>query len=166
MFLVEDVKHQIRGSKLLFNGLAVLFYSIHKVKLIINESSNLAIRECVIFWGKARSHEIINELCKKNLLTYIKFDGTYKKMQRKHKLYSNNVNNIAHADALKLIKTNEDLIFLKFQREPGRVDYLGGVNKKLTEKEKRGRLRATPEKNQRMKHLSEQNFWWKNRFTK
>lgn len=79
-------------------------------------------------------------------------------MQRKHKLNSNNVNNIAHADALKLIKTNEDLIFLKFQREPGRVDYLGGVNKKLTEKEKRGRLRATPEKNQRMKHLSEQNF--------
>src|SRR5215469_6415330 len=40
---------------------------------------------------------------------------------------------IAHADALQLIKINEDKIFLQRQREPGSPGNLSGVDKKLTE---------------------------------
>jgi len=69
-----------------------------------------------------------------------------------YKLY--NLFDIAHADAFQLIKIEEDKIFLKHQREPGRVGYLGGVDKKLSDKEKRAQLRATEEENRRMKYLS------------
>lgn len=56
IFLVGDAKHQITGSKLPFNGqvLAVLFYNIRNVNLSVNESANLTIRECIIYWEKAR----------------------------------------------------------------------------------------------------------------
>lgn len=56
IFLVGDVKHQITGSKLPSNGqvLAVLFYNIRNVNLSVNESANLTIRECIIYWEKAR----------------------------------------------------------------------------------------------------------------
>lgn len=61
---------------------------------------------------------------------------------------------IAHSDAFELIKINEYKLFLKHQREPGRVGYLGGVDKKLVDKEKRAQLRATKEENWWIKFLS------------
>lgn len=42
IFFVADVQHQINESKFPSNELAVLFYNIREVKLIINESANLA----------------------------------------------------------------------------------------------------------------------------
>lgn len=56
IFLIGDVKYQITGSKLPSNGqvLAVLFYNIREVNLTVNESANLTIRECIIYWEKAR----------------------------------------------------------------------------------------------------------------
>ena len=56
IFLVGDVQHQINGSKLPSYGqvLVILFYNIREVKLTINESANLAVRECIKFGEKAR----------------------------------------------------------------------------------------------------------------
>jgi hypothetical protein len=53
-----------------------------------------------------------------------------------------NLFDIAYADAFQLIKIEEDKIFLKHQREPGRVGYLGGVDKKLLDKEKKGATKS------------------------
>lgn len=55
-FLVGDLSHQILGSKLPSSRqiLPVLFYNIREVKLTVSESTNLTIRECIIFWEKAR----------------------------------------------------------------------------------------------------------------
>ncbi|CAH1647379.1 unnamed protein product [Spodoptera littoralis] len=58
-----------------------------------------------------------------------------------------NLFDIAHADALKLIKIDEDRIFLQRQREPGRPGHLAGVDKKLADKEEKSRLRNIEEQN-------------------
>ncbi|GBM14788.1 hypothetical protein AVEN_86046-1 [Araneus ventricosus] len=78
-----------------------------------------------------------------NLLTCIKFGQTYKKKKCKEKLqdvfkrrqqeFISNLDNlfdIAQADALQLMKIEEDRMFLQRQREPGRP---GGVDKKLAD---------------------------------
>jgi hypothetical protein len=54
LFLVGDVQHQINGSKFPSNGqvFSVLFYNIREVKLTINETTNLTVRECYIL-GKS-----------------------------------------------------------------------------------------------------------------
>ena len=56
IYLIGNVCHQITGSKLPSNRqvLTVLFYNIREVKLTKRESANLVIRECVVFWEKAR----------------------------------------------------------------------------------------------------------------
>uniref|UniRef100_A0A2S2RA28 Uncharacterized protein n=1 Tax=Sipha flava TaxID=143950 RepID=A0A2S2RA28_9HEMI len=170
IFLVGDVQHPINGSKLPSNGqvLAVLFYNIREVKLTINESANLAVHECVIFWEKARIPTKSLPNCVKKLVDLHqvwrglqknakKTQDVFKQHQQAFTDSLNNLFDIAHADALQLIKIEEDKIFLKHQREPGRVGYLGGVDKKLSDKEKRAQLRATEEENRRMKYLSASN---------
>ncbi|GBM78103.1 hypothetical protein AVEN_132238-1 [Araneus ventricosus] len=52
------------------------------------------------------------------------------------------------------MKIEEDRMALQRQREPVRTGYLGGVDKKLTDKEERVRLRAFREENRRTKYVS------------
>ena len=47
-----------------------------------------------------------------------------------------NLFDIAHMDALKRIKIEEDKMFLRRQREPGRPGCLAGLDKKIVEKRK------------------------------
>ncbi|GBM91330.1 hypothetical protein AVEN_188618-1, partial [Araneus ventricosus] len=47
---------------------------------------------------------------------------------------------------------------LQCQREPGRPRHLCGVDKKLTDKEERARLRAVREENRRIKYVSASTF--------
>ncbi|GBM77586.1 hypothetical protein AVEN_186852-1 [Araneus ventricosus] len=56
------------------------------------------------------------------------------------------------------MKINEDRMFLQRQREPGRPGHLGGVDKKLTEKEERARIRVFKEENRRIKYVSASKF--------
>ncbi|GBO27657.1 hypothetical protein AVEN_215867-1 [Araneus ventricosus] len=94
----------------------------------------------------------------------MKFGDTYKKnakklqdvFKRRQQEFVSNLNNlfdIAHADALQLMKIEEDRMFLQRQREPGRPGHLGGVDKKLTDKEEKARLRVVKEENRRMKYV-------------
>jgi len=151
IFLVGDVQHQINGSKLPSNGqvLAVLFYNIREVKLTINESANLAVRECVIFWEKARIptkslpnyvkklvdlHQVWRDL-QKNAK---KSQDVFKQRQQKFTDNLDNLFDIAHADAFQLIKIEEDKIFLQQQRETGRlVIWVEWIRNYLTKKKGR-----------------------------
>ncbi|GBO29411.1 hypothetical protein AVEN_209061-1 [Araneus ventricosus] len=83
-----------------------------------------------------------------------KLQDVFKRRQQEFESNLDNLFDIAHADALQLMKIEEDRMFLQRQREPGRPSHLGGVDKKLTDKEERARLRAVKEANQRIKHVS------------
>lgn len=76
--------------------------------------------------------------------------------QRRQEFVNNldNLFDIAHADALQLMKINEDRIFLQRQREPGRPGHLAGVDKKLANKEERARLRTIEEEKRRATYFS------------
>lgn len=167
IFLIGDVKHQITGSKLPSNEqvLSVLFYNIRNVNLSVNESANLTIRECIIYWEKARIPTKSLPNCNKKLVDLYKVwknlqknaNKTQEVFELRRQEFVKNLNNlfdIAHADAMQLIKINEDKIFLQQQREPGRPGHLGGVDKKLAEKEKNVRLRNIEEDKRRDKYLS------------
>ncbi|CAG9793804.1 unnamed protein product [Diatraea saccharalis] len=167
IFLIGDIKYQITGSKLPSNGqvLAVLFYNIREVNLSINESANLTIRECIIYWEKARIPTKSLPNCVKKLVSLYqiwrdlqknskKTQDVFKQRRQEFLSNLNNLFDIAHVDALQLIKINEDRVFLQRQREPGRPGHLAGVDKKLTEKEEKTRLRNIEEEKRRVKYLS------------
>lgn len=167
IFLIGDVKHQITGSKLPSNGqvLAVLFYNIREVNLSVNESANLTIRECIIYWEKARIPTKSLPNCVKKLVNLYqvwrdlqknakKTQEVFEQRRREFLADLNNLFDIAHADALQLIKINEDKVFLQRQREPGRPGHLAGVDKKLTDREEKTRLRNIDEEKRRAKYFS------------
>ena len=82
IYLVGAANHQIMGAKLPSNRqiLAVLFFNIREVKLIVSESANLVIREWIIFWEKARNtHEILSKLCKETCGSSLCLEGASKK---------------------------------------------------------------------------------------
>ncbi|GBO02496.1 hypothetical protein AVEN_201930-1 [Araneus ventricosus] len=147
IFLIREIEHQITGSKLPSNGqdLAVLFYNIREVNLTVNERSNLAIRECIIFWQKARMPTKSWPDCMRKLVNVYqvwrdlqknarKLQDVFKRRQQEFVSNLDNFFDIAHADALQLMKIEEDRMFLQRQREPGRPGHLGGVNEKRTDK--------------------------------
>lgn len=167
IFLIGDVKHQITGSKLPSNGqvLAVLFYNIREVNLSVNESANLTIRECIIYWEKARIPTKSLPNCVKKLVVLYQVwrdlqknaKKTQEAFKQRREEFLSNLNNlfdIAHADALQLININEDRVFLQRQREPGRPGHLAGVDKKLSEKEEKTRRRNIEVEKRRTKYFS------------
>ncbi|GBN54644.1 hypothetical protein AVEN_59407-1 [Araneus ventricosus] len=83
-----------------------------------------------------------------------KLQDVFKRRQQEFVSNLDNLLDIAHADALQLMKIEEDRMFLQRQREPGRPGHLGGVNKKLTDKEERAGLRDVKEENRRIKYVS------------
>lgn len=164
IYLVGTVKHQISGHKLPSNRqvLSVLFYNIREVKLTIRESANLVARECVIFWAKARIPTRALPHCTKKIIdlhsewrnlqkSAHRRTNTHKERERKFVANLNNLFDVAHADALNMIKIEEDKLFLLHQREPGRRGYLGGVDRKLAAKEERARIRVIKEEEKKMK---------------
>ena len=70
IYLVRAANHQITGAKLPSNRqiLAVMFFNIREVKFTVSESANLVIRECIIFWEKARIHTKSSPNCVKKLV--------------------------------------------------------------------------------------------------
>ncbi|GBM75769.1 hypothetical protein AVEN_7009-1 [Araneus ventricosus] len=165
IFLIREIEHQITGSKLPYNGqdLAILFCNIREVNLTVNERANLAIRECIIFWRKARMPTKSLPDCMRKLVNVYqvwrdlqknakKLQDVFKRRQQEFVSNSDNLFGIAHADALQLMKI-EDRMLLQRQREPGRPRHLGGVNKKRTDKEERARLRVVKEENRRIKYV-------------
>ncbi|GBN46531.1 hypothetical protein AVEN_193051-1 [Araneus ventricosus] len=150
IFLIREIEHQIKVSKLPYNGqdLAVLFYNIREVNLTVNESANLAFLECFMFWENARMPTKSLPDCMRRLLNvyqvwrdlqkYAKKLQDVFKQQQEFVSNLDNLFDIAHADALQLMKIEEDRMFLQCQREPGRPGHLGEVNKKTDRQRGKG----------------------------
>lgn len=164
IFLIGLPSHQINGAKLPSNRqvLTVLFYNIREVKLTVSESANLVIRECIIFWEKARIPTKAIPNCVKKLVDlYHVWRELQKNCKKTQLTFKNRENNfvedldnlfdIAHADAFDRMKIEEDKDFLRKQREPGRPGCLGGIDKKLAEKEERVRQRRLEEEERKVK---------------
>lgn len=164
--MVGEVNHQMTGAKLPSNRqvLAVLFFNIREVKLTVSESANLVIRECIIFWEKARIPTRAIPNCVKKLVDLYqvwrelqknckKIQDVHRRREENFRLELDNLFDIAHADALERIKIEVDKIFLQKQREPGRPGCLVGVDKKLAEIEERARLRKLAEEKKRLKQM-------------
>lgn len=143
VFLVGSVSNQIVGSKLpsIKQALSVLFYNMRVVKLNLHESSKLVIREIVIFWEKARipvreEYHLIKKLESlynewRNLQKHetSKLDNN----RKKEDLFVNkfdDIFDIAHANALSIIKIESDKQFLIAQRIKGRPGCMLGIDKK------------------------------------
>jgi len=79
IFLIGSKETQILGSKFpsLKQVFQIFFLNLRTVKLNIRESANLVIRECIIFWEKARIPTRAVQHCVNEL---IKTGETYKKM--------------------------------------------------------------------------------------
>ncbi|GBN72951.1 hypothetical protein AVEN_210862-1 [Araneus ventricosus] len=155
IFLIREIEHQITGSKLPSNGqdLAVLYYNIRELNLTVNERANLAIRECIIFWQKARMPTKSFPDCMRKLVNVYQvwrdLQKNAKKLQdvfkRRQQEFVSNLFDVVHADALQLMKIEEDRMFLQRQREHGRPGHLGVVNEKRTDKVERTRFRVVKE---------------------
>ena len=139
IFLIGSEETQIHGSKLPSNGqmLSVFFYNMRTVNLVVRESAALAVRECCIFWEKARIPiRAIQHCIDKLIKLYNEWRSLQKnstKVGESYRLkeydFKNKLNllfDIAHSDALKLIKIDVDRQFLLNQRLPGRPGCLLG----------------------------------------
>ncbi|GBN89290.1 hypothetical protein AVEN_260438-1 [Araneus ventricosus] len=125
IYLIGSERHQITGCKLSSNRqvLSGLFYNLHEVKLSIRESANLIVRECLIFWEKERiptraTPHYVEKLMKmlkhwRNLQTSAcRRSETQQENERNFISDLNNLFDIAHANALEIIKIEEIRKFL------------------------------------------------------
>ncbi|GBN45526.1 hypothetical protein AVEN_232140-1 [Araneus ventricosus] len=76
---------------------------------------------------------------------------TQEENERNFILDLNNLFDIAHANALEIIKIEEHRKFLLSQREPGRRGCLMGIDMKLAKREERVLLRVIEQENRRAK---------------
>jgi len=137
IFLIGSVSTQILGSKLPSNRqvLSVLFYNIRCVKLNVRESANLTVRECIIFWEKTRIPTRAVQHCVSKLINlYDKWRSLQKNSKKIKRIYRqkekkftkdlDNLFDIAHSNALNMIKIEEDKQFLINQRQHGRIGWI------------------------------------------
>lgn len=164
--MIGEVSHQIVGAKLPSNKqvLEVFFYNMRFVKLDAKESARLAIDATLIFWQQARIPTRESYKCANKLLQMYedwkafqktKIEKMAVKMKKKYDDFKTNLDNlfdIAHTDAMKMMRNEEDKEFLEKQRQSGRPGSMLGVDHKLDAKEKRSQLRKDQEKSRKLKH--------------
>ncbi|GBN44935.1 hypothetical protein AVEN_7158-1 [Araneus ventricosus] len=170
IYLIGSERHQITGCKLPSNRhvLSVLFYNLHEVKLSIRESANSVVRECLIFWEKARIPTRATPHCVEKIMKMYNYwcnlqksacrrSETQEENERNFISDLNNLFDIAQANALEIIKIEEDRKILLSQREPGQRGCLMGIDMKLAKREERALLRVIEQENRRSKahHSSE-----------
>ncbi|GBM72735.1 hypothetical protein AVEN_67702-1 [Araneus ventricosus] len=118
------------------------------VKLSLRESACLVISETVIFWQKAQipfrepQHRIVKLEALYNEWRMLQKHSkrkseTQEQKEQNFKEKLEDLFDIAHSNALKIITIEEDKQFLFSQSQKGRIDVLGGIDKRTDEKEKR-----------------------------
>lgn len=150
IFLVGYQAHQITGCKLPSKRqvLATLFFNLRTEKLNLRESARIAIQEVFVFWAKARipTKHKQNAISKLEKL-YAEWRTVQKNknkqsdvVQNKLKAFASNLDDIfdiAHQDALTIMKSEEDKEFLIKQRQKGRPGSMIGLDLKLARAEER-----------------------------
>lgn len=150
IYLVGTEYSQILGEKLPSNKqvLSVFFYNHNIVKLTIRESAFLAIKEATVFWSKAkiptrdkqRCVEKLEKLHNEWLLIYKNKNRRSLTQCEKEKVFVEKLDDlfdIAHADALTIMKCEDAKQFLIGQRQKGRQGCLRGVDMKALQQAKR-----------------------------
>lgn len=173
IFLIGDVNDQITGAKLPSNRqvLSVLFHNMREVKLNLAESAMIAVKECEIFWEKARiPTKPTHHSSKKLTDLYHRWKDLVKNKNRESNICRQretefesdleNLFDIAHEDALNLMKIEEDKMFLCNQRKKGRVGCMAGVDVKLPKTEEKIRQRKENEERFRTKTLSSTSLFY------
>jgi len=154
IWLVGGTVATITGCKLPSNQQVLQrFFHLHKKESqTVTTSATTTMREVVQFWHKARipvrkDCHIISKIkdlhsswirIKKNAS---RRTDTQKEKERQFREGLPDLFDIAHADALSLIKLPEDREFLQAQRERGRRGSMGPVDMVLARKEERCRKR-------------------------
>ncbi|CAH0556961.1 unnamed protein product [Brassicogethes aeneus] len=162
--LIGVVKHQITGAKLPSNRevLQVFFYNMRFVRLTSKESAKLAVSAASMFWHQARlpireAHKCGEKLMKMyDTWNRVRKDSSKgiphtKRAEFMEKL--DDLFDIAHASALKMIHFEEDRQFLLKQRQKGRPGCMAGVDINLNRREKRSWERKDKEESRKKKHL-------------
>lgn len=164
--LIGNVSHQIVGAKLpsIRQVFQVLCYNTRFVKLDAKKSAELAVNAVLIFWNQARIPTREHHKCVTKLLKlHEEYRGHQKRdinqmsaaTKSKYDQFFGNLDNlfdIAHADAIIMMRNEEDIAFLELQRQPGRPGSMIGVDQKLADKEERTRLRKEQEDARKLKH--------------
>ncbi|GBN97250.1 hypothetical protein AVEN_71305-1, partial [Araneus ventricosus] len=132
------------------------------------ESATLVVRECLIFWEKARIPTRATPHCVEKIMTMYNHwrnlqksacrrSETQEENERNFTSDLNNLFDIAHANALEIIKIEEDRKLLLSQRESGWTGCLMGIDMKLAKREERVLLRVIEQENRLAKahHSSE-----------
>jgi hypothetical protein len=166
IFLIGQTSSKITGSKLPSRGqvLSRLFYEIRENKLKVNESASVVLDEVFEFWKIARIPFRSKNIAVKLLL---KLYNQWRDLQKKKSRTSDGKSrddfvetledlfDIATVDALQSITIEEDREFLISQRKRKREGCMLGVDKKLSQKEKRSKERYEAEEKRKKTYLQE-----------
>lgn len=168
IFLIGSYSSQIVGSKLPSKGqvLKVLFFNLRQVKLDITESARLAVREVILFWEKARIPTQAEKNCIPKLKKlYDEWRGLQKSSSKNSDIQNekeqkfvdqlDDLFDIAHENALSLIKIEEDREFLNQQRQKGRPGYMCGIDHDSFRREQKSYERAERMENYKKRKFQE-----------
>ena len=155
VWLVGFPTQELPGNKLPSWGEVLRrYFKLHRDNnLDVRNAVTQVVREAVAIWEKARiptaeERNIITKLERKveeyRSILKGKTRRSAAQITKEEEFRSslNNLFDIAHIDALQLIKIPEDREFLIAQQEPGRRGFMVGVDKVLAEKEERTHRRC------------------------
>ncbi|KAL4132318.1 hypothetical protein QTP88_009490 [Uroleucon formosanum] len=156
IYLINNYSNKISGSKLPSNldVLKTLFFNLRVVKLNLRESARLIIREVFVFWEKARIPVRLEKHCISKVESLYDEWRTLQKhatrntaSHKEHeKLFISTFNDlfeVAHADALQIMKIETDRLFLINQRKKGRIGFMYGIDYTNMRKEQLSMERKT-----------------------
>lgn len=165
IYLIGHQKKQLSGSKLpsKLDCLRVLFYNLRTKKLNVAKSARIVIRECSNFWERARIPVISRSNAEQKLVTlYNKWKQFSRRklrdsdsLKQKRESWKDSLDDLfdmAHVDALNIIKIEEDKQFLIQQRLKGRPGCMIGIDANLKKREE------NREKRQQAVELRRQQF--------
>ena len=155
VFLIGNYTSQIVTKKLpsIRDVLKVLFFNMRQIKLSLQDSANLAVRETEIFWEKARiPTRRLNKSIVKLKSIYAEWRNLQKKKSTNTSLQKtkesqfeeklDNLFDISAANALEVMTIEEDKEFLILQRQSGQPGYMSGLDKAFQETEKKRETQA------------------------
>ena len=141
IYLLDKLHSEILGAKLPSNEqvLSVFLYHHFDLNKQIKDSASIVTQQLQDYWDRARIPTQRKDKIKNKVIQIyedwkILKSNRYRKTEKhiiREDVFKSNLNNlfdIARADALQLMRNNEDKEFLLSQREPGRREVMGGVD--------------------------------------
>ncbi|KAE9542408.1 hypothetical protein AGLY_003269 [Aphis glycines] len=141
IYLINNHSNKISGSKLpsSLQVLKTLFFNLRVVNLNLRESARLIVREVLIFWEKARIPVRLEKHCISKVESLYdewrtlqkhaaRNTASHKEQENLFISKFNDLFDLAHANALQMIKIETDRLFLINQRKKGRLGFMYGID--------------------------------------